>query len=213
MRLGTTDWSTFTVTFLLDEYRFVLDKIPTVRSIVDLGANIGDSARYFADAYPEVNILAIEPDFGNFEICKRNLNQIKSPVRIKCKQCFVGAQSGYAGLDRSKGEWEYSMDRTASAKERIPVVTMSDLIREFNFAEIDLLKCDIEGAEEELFNECSSWISQIKHIAIETCPPYSVAILEQKLASTGVQFVKLHHEAPDGFHELALFRRADVKAV
>jgi len=210
MRLGTTDWSTFTVTFLLDEYGFVREKIPALRTIVDLGANIGDSARYLADAYPEANIVAIEPDSGNYKICRKNMERIKSSDRITCKQCFVGAQRGYAGIDRSKSEWEYSMDRTASSAERIPIITMSDLLSEFKFTEIDLLKCDIEGAEAELFHECSGWISRIRYIAIETCPPYSVAILEQELAATGIQFIKLHHAAPDGFHELALFRRSEV---
>jgi FkbM family methyltransferase len=207
MRLGTTDWDTFTVTFLLDEYGFVCKHLPKLRTIVDLGANIGDSVRYFADAYDEGKILAIEPDADNYKMCKKNVERINTSDRIRCKQCFVGARSGYSGIDRSKGEWSYTMNRTATAEERIPVVTISDLMQEFGFNEIDLLKCDIEGAEAELFHECSGWIFQIHHLAIETCPPYSVALLENELAASGTHFVKLYHEVPDGFHELALFRR------
>jgi FkbM family methyltransferase len=210
MRLGTTDWETFNVTFLLDEYGFVRDKIPALKTIVDLGANIGDSARYFADVYPKARIVAIEPDSGNYNICRKNMERISPSGRVSCKQCFVGSHLGYAGVDRSQGEWGYRMDRTALAVERVPVVTMVDLMLEFGFTEIDLLKCDIEGAEAELFHECSGWISRIRHLAIETSPPYSVAILERELAASGTQFIKLHHAAPDGIHELALFRRQDI---
>ncbi len=210
MRLGTTDWETFNVTFLLDEYKFVIDQVPKLKTIVDLGANIGDSARYFADSYPEARIVAIEPDSGNYKICAKNMERITPSGRVSIKQCFVGSYPGFAGVNRSQGEWGYSMDRATSAVERIPVVTMANLMQEFGFAEIDLLKCDIEGAEVELFQECSGWISRIRHLAIETCPPYSISILEQKLAASGIQFIKLHHGAPDGVHELALFRRSDI---
>lgn len=212
IRPGTTDWSTYKITFLSDEYGFVRDSVPTPRSVVDLGANIGDSTRYFADIYPDATIIAIEPDAGNFEMCRKNVERTVPSGRVACKQCFVGAQAGEAGIDRSQGEWAYAMDRSGAAAEQIPVITMSDLMREFNLAEVDLLKCDIEGAEEELFRDCSAWISRVRHLAIETCPPYSITRLEKDLAHAGASFVKLHHTAPDGFHELALFRRQDVAA-
>jgi FkbM family methyltransferase len=212
VRLGTTDWSTFRITFVFDEYGFVGEQIPTLKTVVDLGANIGDSTRYFMEAYPGAEIVAIEPDLGNFEMCRKNVARLTKAGRVNCKQCFVGAEAGHAGVDRSEGEWSYAMDRSATAAEKIPVVTMSDLMQEFHFSEVDLLKVDIEGAEVELFQDCSGWISRIRHIAIETQPPYSVALLEKDLAAAGAAFVKLHHAAPDGYHELALFRRADVEA-
>jgi len=207
MRLGTTDWSTFRVTFLYDEYGFVRQHLPTVRTIIDLGANIGDSVRYFADTYPEAEILAVEPDAGNYAVCQKNAAMMVPSERVRCKQCFVSSHPGYAGIDRSKGEWEFRMDQTVSAAEQIPVVTIGELLREFKIAEVDLLKCDIEGEEVELFRRCSDWIFRIRHLAIETSPPYSVSALEKDLERNGAKFKKLHHSAPDGYHELALFSR------
>ncbi|HEV8293439.1 MAG TPA: FkbM family methyltransferase, partial [Tepidisphaeraceae bacterium] len=38
--------------------------------------------------------------------------------------------------------------------------------------EVDLLKCDIEGAEAELFADCGQWIRRMKNIMIELHAPY-----------------------------------------
>jgi FkbM family methyltransferase len=40
--------------------------------IVDCGANIGLSARYFATEYHEVRIVALEPDIRNVHLQERN---------------------------------------------------------------------------------------------------------------------------------------------
>jgi FkbM family methyltransferase len=210
MRLGTTDWDTFNVTFLLNEYGFVRNRVPMVDSIVDLGANIGDSTRFFSEQYPNAKIVAIEPDYGNFKICRKNVQHLESSNRVFCKQCFVGATSGYAVVDRSKGEWSYRMDRNSSYGDKIPVITIKQIMAEFNLEEIGLLKCDIEGGECELFSDCSGWITRVKYLVIETNPPYSVDILEAALIAAGGEFVRIHHLVPDGFHELALFGRRDL---
>ena len=41
------------------------------------------------------------------------------------------------------------------------VITMDDVLSELGKARIDVLKVDIEGAEEELFADCASWIERV----------------------------------------------------
>ncbi len=212
MRLGTTDWDTFNVTILLNEYGFVRNRVRMLETIVDLGANIGDSTRFFAEEYLKAKIIAIEPDSGNFRICRKNVQHLESIGRVICKQCFIGAVPGYAVIDRSKGEWNYSMDRNSAKGDVIPVITINQIMADYDLKEIGLLKCDIEGGESELFSDCSSWISRVKYLAIETNPPYSADILEAALMVSGGDFVRIHHAVPDGFHELVLFGRRDVLA-
>lgn len=204
LRLGTTDFETFQVTFLRSEYKFVEDKLRGLRRIIDLGANIGDSTRYLAESFPDALILAVEPDPENYKVCLKNLRETP---KASAKQCFVGGFSGAAGLDRSGGEWGYAMQRTGTTEE-IPVVTMATLLKEVGWQSVDLVKCDIEGAEQEVFENCSDWIERVAHIAVETAPPYGVSKLEDALARSGQKFEKRYHSAPDGFHELALFSRA-----
>jgi hypothetical protein len=42
---------------------------------------------------------------------------------------------------------------------------------------VDLLKCDIEGAESEVFSNCCSWIGLIKNLVAEIHPPYTTQAL------------------------------------
>ena len=53
---------------------------------------------------------------------------------------------------------------------------------------IDLLKCDIEGAERELFEDCRSWIAQVNAIVIELHPPYTLTDLLVALKRGGADF-------------------------
>ena len=57
----------------LDQYYKSLISKGVTPLIVDLGANIGMSALYFACRYPKAKIYAIEPNNANFSMLKMNL--------------------------------------------------------------------------------------------------------------------------------------------
>ena len=44
------------------------------KTIMDLGANVGYSAAYFASRYPDAKIVALEPSFGNFATASINVH-------------------------------------------------------------------------------------------------------------------------------------------
>jgi len=48
-------------------------------------------------------------------------------------------------------------------------------------ARIDVLKCDIEGSETEVFKDCSSWIRRVRCMAVEVHNPYRAANLRDDL--------------------------------
>ena len=45
--------------------------------------------------------------------------------------------------------------------ETIACVGVPALLRDAAFDEIDLMKCDIEGAESDLFRDCHGWIGRV----------------------------------------------------
>ena len=47
--------------------------LKSVSFILDLGANVGFASAYFLNCFPESRILAVEPDEGNVEMCRTNL--------------------------------------------------------------------------------------------------------------------------------------------
>jgi hypothetical protein len=53
-------------------YRILDTTTNPVRVIIDAGANIGDETLRFRHFHPEAEIVAIEPDSGNFAVlCKK----------------------------------------------------------------------------------------------------------------------------------------------
>jgi len=70
---------------------------------------------------------------------------------------------------------------------------------------IDLLKCDIEGAERELFERCASWITRVRLIAIEVHAPFVVGELMSLIAAAGGEF-ELLSTSRQGRNPLCLLR-------
>src|SRR5688572_4108026 len=70
VRIGTTDVSVLRQVLQECQYDVPLPSMP--RFIVDAGANIGLAAVFFANKYPESEIVALEPDESNFRLLKEN---------------------------------------------------------------------------------------------------------------------------------------------
>ena len=74
LRLGTSDGFVMEEIFVARVYAPVVSAgLTRVRQIVDLGANVGLSIRFWRKYFPEARIVGVEPDLGNFEACRRNV--------------------------------------------------------------------------------------------------------------------------------------------
>ena len=136
--------------------------------ILDCGGNIGCSAIFFTNVYPDAQIYAVEPDKMNFKILKLNtvfydnVHPINSALWDK--ETFICVK------DVGLGEWGYmTIDTTADNPHAIKTTTVSKILAESGFDEIDLMKIDIEGAEKEVFSapDVDDWLSKVKVLVIE----------------------------------------------
>jgi len=137
-----------------------------VRAIVDLGANTGLAARWLMHKYPAARIVAVEPERGNLEVLRRNL----ASDRVKIVPACIGSREREVALTTGTGAWGYHMveaDSKTRSADRVPVVTMDTVLSSAAMDSVDLLKCDIEGAERELFENCASWIQRVGAAIIE----------------------------------------------
>src|SRR5918911_488572 len=66
--------------FLDDCYHIPTAWVPNVRTVVDLGANIGLTTLYFAKSYPQARFICIEPDPNNASVLRRNVSWLKDRV-------------------------------------------------------------------------------------------------------------------------------------
>ena len=139
------------------------------RTIIDLGANIGTSAIFFAQKYPGARIIAVEPEDGNFEMLLKNTHGFENIVAIKA--AIWGASDTRTIQNRSTGHWGYTVtstdNKTESTGQEISCITIKSLMDEHGIESIDLLKMDIEGGEKNVLEDPSEWIDAVKIFTIE----------------------------------------------
>jgi FkbM family methyltransferase len=164
-------------------------KLPPKSVIMDLGGNIGLATKYFAALFPTANLVVVEPEPNNRQILEMNCRSLLDTGRAKLVGAFVGARDYFAGIDRASGSWGFRKVNLAEAKdEPIECLSIRSLLRRTEHTQIDLVKCDIEGSEAELFGSCGDWIGAVRYLIVETHLPYSLKALYQDLREHGWDF-------------------------
>jgi FkbM family methyltransferase len=146
---------------VLDEYAFVGDlKAPA--TIIDGGANVGIASVYFLKRYPTARVLAVEPDPGNLDLCRKNLAPYKG--RAEVIRGAIWSSTCPLDLDYSRQEdWTIRV-RAQDPDGGGPIggLTMESLIAMCG-GKVDLLKLDIEGSEAEVFGPSArQWLPNVR---------------------------------------------------
>ena len=166
LRIKTTDELVYRETLLRPQYAFDLPFSP--KTIVDAGANIGTASIYFALRYPEAKIIAIEPAASNFAVLVRNVRPYPAITPVHAAlwnrdgEVSVGEPDPATG---AFGEWGF-VTHEGGTGAKIRAVTMHTLMREMCISAIDLAKIDIEGAEQEVFED-TRWLTGLGACMIE----------------------------------------------
>lgn len=170
VRRGSSDMDTFQQIFV-DKELACLDDLHAVSFVVDCGANAGYASAYLLSRHRNCQILAVEPDPGNFELLRKNL----APYGERARVLKAGVWSRNTSLRIAEEPYRDGREWTRQVRECLPDepsdiegVTMHTLIESSGHTRISLLKMDIEGAEVEVFSDKElSWLAQIDSIAIE----------------------------------------------
>jgi FkbM family methyltransferase len=165
LRSGSTDKSVFASVFLQNQYDIPLNFEP--KTILDLGANIGLSALYFAKRFPQAQIIGVEPDKENFELAIRN-TEVYSNVQLFNKG--VWNKEAYIDIvDANSRKDAFMVVETSTPNaSSIEAVSIGHLMQQAQWDTIDVLKIDIEGSEKELFAEnVEPWLPYAKLIFVE----------------------------------------------
>lgn len=120
------------------------------KSIIDVGASVGDSALLFSD-YTTEKVYSFEPTATMYNFLKKalELNNIKNvvPIQQGLSNCEGEMEIYSAGARSSITDFNYS----DSELEKIQLTTLDKFVEENNL-NVGLIKVDIEGAE-QLFLE------------------------------------------------------------
>lgn len=186
LRQGTSDFFVVRQIFEQGEYKPVRRwSFPPGARLVDLGGNIGLAALFMESVFPGLNVLSVEPDEGNRQLLESNCRHLLDAGRMTVVGAFVGAEDGSAGIDRGGESWGFKKVAPPAGGEVIPCLSLPTLLREAGIDQVDLLKCDIEGTEVELFKNCAAWIGRIRHLIVETHAPYKLKDLHAELRRAG----------------------------
>ena len=166
LRLPSTDVPTYCEVFLRRDYAFEAQRAPQV--IVDAGANIGLSAIFFANLFPDARIYALEPEPSNFQMLLKNVAPYEQITALNV--ALWNENKLISLVDPGLGEWGFMTEDAAhGALERglVQALTLDRLIQDHQLDRIDLLKLDVEGAEREVFSDPGAWIDRVDAMIVE----------------------------------------------
>lgn len=166
-RLNSSDLPVLFSIFQSKEYEIDLVKPPRV--IVDAGANVGYSAIYFAQRYPQANIYAVEPEPANFRLLQKNTSSYRNIIPIEA--ALWNSNGPVQLFDRGTGSWGFAvLDRLPlpeTSRSEVNGITMESLMTKHSISYIDILKIDIEGSEKEVFENSHAWLARVGNIMAE----------------------------------------------
>lgn len=193
LRPGTNDFFTFQEVFLFDIYS-IRSLGNSFNNVIDIGANIG----LFSSAMLKraKRVIAVEPISENYEQAVKNINLnggcpsdvLRYAITTESNQLVpvFREKRNTVGHSLIKG-WIKDVEST----ENVPGITLSDLLVKTNCNSVDLLKCDVEGSEYDIFLRTSpddlkkiNMIIMEVHIS-EDLPPSLVKKLASYLESVG----------------------------
>jgi FkbM family methyltransferase len=190
-RALTSDIHVFNQIFIEEEYS-CLNDLEKVDSVIDCGANVGYSSSYFLTRFPSCNLVAVEPDEGNFRIAKLNLQSFGS--RVSLMRAGIWSHRGSLKISetvyRDGREWSVQVEECDPLHANaLPAIDIASIADDFGINRISVLKMDIEGAEAVVFGENSDcWLKKVDNIVIElhddSCFGSATGIVTDKILRT-----------------------------
>ena len=165
-----------------------IDFIRDVKTILDVGANVGASAVYFSKIYPDAQIYAFEPAKApynllekNIELCsnikKYNFGLYSEDKNVPLYQSRVDSVTGSVGR---------SVDNS-DITEKIELKDIKKFLNENNIDQIDILKIDTEGCELPIFKAIlDTHLLNIKVIYVEYHSESDRIAIDEMLSKTHV---------------------------
>ena len=170
IRRKTSDVLAFHQIFTFQEYDMNLGFIPSF--IVDAGANIGLSAVYFSNKFPDAGIVAIEPEQSNFKLLEKN-TAFYPNIKLEKKALYNQSNVTMDIVDGGCGNWGFVTKKVATTiqkevLDKVQTITIDDILIKYDLSFLDVLKVDIEGGEKDLFaSNYENWLPRTRCIIIE----------------------------------------------
>lgn len=134
--------------------------------ILDCGANIGLASLFFLRAYPQARITAFEADPALFDILNANLDA-NDAASVETRHAALWTSTGTVTFHcegSDSGMVATLPGAVAGDARTVPSLRLRDVIGE---GPVDLLKLDIEGAEDVVLADCEPVLHRVKAIVMD----------------------------------------------
>jgi len=191
-----------------DEYKirelYATDK--DIEYIVDLGANVGTAAFKFQTFYPNAKIIVCEPEPECMKLAKLNTNNkliyVQKAIIGDDRKEVTFNQCKWAGNGHVDGHFRWDLYAPMGSKLdkqiKVQACTLEDLMKEYNFPRIDLLKIDTEGMESEILRAFKPHLSKVKYIRGEWHGDEEKSLIRDILYETHDVFMESELETNGG---------------
>lgn len=140
----------------------IVKNLPKNTSVLDIGANVGDTVCRLIQSNKKLHYYCIEADDFFFNYLNLNTNNFKKkfPYKIDLIKLLVGKklQGKLIGNHGTKSLLENSKD-SGDDNKVIKSKKLDEIIIKYNIKNISLIKCDVDGYD---YNVISSGINYIK---------------------------------------------------
>lgn len=123
----------------------VLAGKPYLRNFIDIGAHIGYYTRLFAKLDSQAHVHSFEPSPEAFVLLRRN---VADCANVQVNPVAVADSSGPRPFySREASDLSSLLGGRRGSEHIVDCVSIDDYVERRQLARIDLVKCDIEGAE------------------------------------------------------------------
>jgi FkbM family methyltransferase len=142
---------------------------PDVKTILDVGANTGQSAIRFRAAFPMARIISFEPIAETF----KELQRRTARLNVECRRLALGRVNGRTTMYLTPISLTNSLvrpdDDELRGTEEVDVGTLDTYVENHHIDSIDLLKIDAEGFDLEVIAGASKILStgQVRFVIAE----------------------------------------------
>jgi FkbM family methyltransferase len=174
-----------------------------VRVIIDCDANVGIAALFLASRYPNARIFCVEPRLEDYDILKRNTQSEARIVPINAT--VVGRLTASIRLTSNEPA-RGNKSRHNDPGIEVPQITISEICTRHSLERIDLLRIDMEGAEESVFAH-AEFLPRVRLGIIELYGHYTKRMFDVDLAKW--DFVSTPPQPESGLKMLTFRRKLD----
>ena len=167
------DAPVFLLLEIFDDESYLPKANHDIRSILDLGSNIGFFCVWAVTKFPRASVLAFEPGTATLARLKHNVIQ-NNLEHVTVRNEAVARETGTATFLESRTSVISSLsgvllpDQKDGVQQTVPTRSLADCIELFGRDHIDFCKMDVEGAEVEVLQGAAeATLRRVREFVIE----------------------------------------------